>query len=210
MLRAYITPRIGTGTKTDPIRSKASNYINVALGGRFWEYDNPARLYSFIIVDAPQTNHDALFADPEIDPLSEMFADKAEVLSGIEKTVDEFNPALYTEIKDRLELLGVNTNWIILSTKIREIYRYMLRTFTLAQWAYGTLDEEFLDFLRANIDTLGADLPINIRNKILNWMANKGLDTGWMTGTTTIRDIIHFILSNANFFLPVKVAGVDF
>lgn len=210
MIRAYITPRIGTGTKQDPIRSKANNYISVALGGRFNEYIHPARMYSFIVVNAPQTNHDNILADSEIDPLSELFNDMGEVLVGIEKTVADFNPTLYSSIQTRLELLGVNTDWITLSTKVKEIYQYMLRTFTLAQWAYGKRDNDWLNFLRANVDTLGSDLPMNVRDKILNWMTNNNLNTDWMTGTTTIRDLIHYIISNGTFFLPIKIGGVEF
>ena len=156
MIRAYVTTRIGTGTKQDPIRSKANNYISVALGGRFWEYDNPVRLYSFIICNAPQANHDDILADADIEPISELYVNVAEMQTGLDKTVADFPPALYIAMRDRLELIGVNTNWITVATQIRQIYSYMLRTFTFVQWAYGKHDGELIQFMDENIvDMLG-------------------------------------------------------
>ena len=99
MVRAYVTKQIGAGkTRADAIRSTAHNYISIALGGRFREYDHPARLYSFIICDAPNANHIAMQADPDIYVFSQLVDNLVDFKEGIDVQVSTLGPVIQTAV----------------------------------------------------------------------------------------------------------------
>jgi hypothetical protein len=211
MVRIYVTKQIGSGvSRADAIRSKANDYVDIGAGDRFWEYDHPARRYSFIICSALNTTHTAMQADPDIHVFSELYDDFIDAKTGIDVQVSTLSPIIQAAIQDRLDLLQINYNWVTGTTTLRQIYTYVMRVFTLAQWANGKKDTDFLDALRENLDTEAQDVPAGPRARITSWMDEKNLDRTWVTPTTTIREIFHhFIVMNAT-FLNVRVAGEVF
>jgi len=207
MIRAYVATQIGTGrSREDAIRSKVRGYIDITAGERYWEFDNPARIYSFVIVSALFTTHVAIADDPDIQVLSELYNDRAELTAGIQKTVSEYPTEIIQTMQPRLELLGINTGWITGTTPIKQIYSYIIKVFTLSQWALGHADSELLDFLRENLTTQVTAVPQNIRDRVLSWMLANGLATGWIQSTTTVREVLHYIIMNLPFQL-IEVAG---
>ena len=101
-------------------------------------------------------------------------------------------------LKVKLEAIGIDTSWISGSDTLRLGLRYLLRVFTVGQFVDGEAVGEVREFLKSNLTTQVSAVPAVIRDKVKTWMQNKGLAVGWITGTTTVRQVIHYIVINLN------------
>jgi len=64
-------------------------------------------------------------------------------------------------------------------------------------------------FALNNLDTTVNQVPQAIRTAIRNWMQSKGLAIGWITNATTVREILHFIVSNLGIG-KLRMSGEEF
>jgi len=195
-IRFYIGPQIGSGTVLNPYRSLLNDFIHIENGEWFTEIDNPARRISICCVVAEQTTHTAIATDSRVIICSPLADDKADMKTKLENTFNSIAGAAALKVK--LEAIGIDTSWIGGSDTLRLGLRYLLRVFTVGQFADGESVGEVREFLKANLTTQVSAVPAVIRDRVKTWMQNKGLAVGWITGTTTVRQVIHYIVTNLN------------
>jgi hypothetical protein len=192
MIRFYIAPRI---LRTDDSGEYYSSLLNdfIAAGESFSEIDNPARRISICCVNASSTTHAAILADSRVFVASPLANDFAELKQKLETLFNSI--AGVATIKTKLENNGINTAWISASSTLRDVLRYLLRIFTIGQLTYGKNESDIMEFLRNNLDTQVVNISLTIRNKVKAWMQSKGLDVSWIVGATTVRQILHYIVT---------------
>lgn len=192
MFRFYRAPREWV---TDPFlhrRSKMCQYVT-SPAGTWWEWLNDGRPnISFGLVEADATTMALTNADTEIIPLSPEFADVSEAQSWL----DGAHTGMTQEVKDQFETDGVNTDWVVGSITCRHIFRYLSRYHWVMQRIKGLQDADALGIFKVALTYTVSDVPLAARQRIAIWMTNNGLDTSWITGSTSVREVIHYILEN--------------
>jgi hypothetical protein len=197
MLRLYLAPQIGSGTRQNPFRSLLNNLIDTAAGDRFSEMDNPARHISLCCLDASSATHTAVSANSQVVSLGESAGDRASFTASLNGLLSGL-PNL-AALQSALEARGVSITWISSANTVRDLVRWLLRGFAIAQLGDG----EGVPAVKA-VAAASLSAQFNIfssaeRDAVRNWMAAKGLATGWIKPTTTVRQILHFIVENMGF-----------
>ncbi len=204
--RFYLAPQQGTGTMMDPYCSILNDLINIQQGDWFDEIDNPARHISICCVHASQTSHDAILADGRALPIGNLIND-TQLKVHMDSLLSTL-PNLVT-LKTALESRGISTSWFSGSNTIRDGIRYLVRVFSTCQIADGQGDGNIKDLIGKNLTITVAQIPVAIRNGVKTWMQAKGLAIGWITNSTTVREILHFIVENLGFG-KFKMSGEEF
>jgi hypothetical protein len=208
-VKIYLAPQIGSGTFLDPFRSKLNNYINVQAGESFDEIDNPARRYSICTVIAQPATHQTIATDPTIIALTPNDVTPAQLQAVLDSPVSSLPSAFRTNVQNALEAKGISFAWVGASNTVRDVFRYLLRVHFFAQRVEGEGNINIFNFIKQNLDTTAKDLTAAQRNAVKNWMDSKGLSTGWITNTTTVRQVIHAIVTDLGFGI-IKIGGQDF
>jgi hypothetical protein len=207
-IRFYVSPQIWRTDGAEPFYSNLLNdFIDVQAGESFTEVDNPGRRISLCCVLANDATHTAIAADSRIivaSPLANDFADLKSKLDTICSSI----PSIAT-IRARFEEIGINTEWISGSNTLRDALRYLVRVFTFAQITDGENNPDVRDFVQKNLTTQIKDVPTALRTKVKDWMQARGLAVGWITNTTTVREVLHFIVTNLGIG-KLKMSGEEF
>jgi hypothetical protein len=210
LVQLYVAPQIGTGTRADPYRSVIQNYIDISAGESFDEIDFPSRRKSICAVFALQATHDVINADNTIIPLlPSIQPDEAAWHAILDTPLTEFPSAWKTAASTKLEAAGIPVDWIISTTTLRDLLRYILRVFAWCQIVTGQGNVNVMAFLSNNIDATVGSLSTAQRNAVRTWMQGVGLDTLWILGTTLVRQVVTFIVNNYG-FKPFAFAGETF
>ena len=184
-VRIYIAPQIGSGIvlspdpstwsdTTGPFRSLLNNFINLAAGEGFEEIDHPARRISICTVEASATTLDAIEGDARVVPVL---------------------PIRATD-RTHLESLGVNTEWITGASTMKDVLRQIVKLFSVAQVADGHGQTDVKEFIRGNLDVQVSAIPVAQRQAIGAWLQSRGIDTSWITGSTTVRQVVASLPEN--------------
>lgn len=201
-LRIYIAPQIGSGMllsynpktwsdTTGPWRSLLHNFVNTANGDRFDEIDHPARRISIVTLEAEVAVHDAIDADSRIVPVIPLRAtDRLHLKQILEAPFSSYPLAWRTAARTKLESWGVNTEWITGSNMMKDVIRQVVKIFSVAQMADGQGQTNAIEFLKGNLDVQVSAIPTAQRTAIGTWLQGKGIDTTWITGTTTVRQVV--------------------
>ena len=205
-VRFYVAPQQGDGTMLNPFRSVLNDLINISQGDWFDEIDHPARRISICCVHASDATHAVILADSRPVPISELYEEGA-VGIGLAKIFNNITES--TALKTKMENQGISTAWITSSNTMRDVLRYLIRIFTITQVSDGEGNTNVKEFLKANLTTTVAQIPVGIRTAIRNWMQAKGLAIGWITNATTVREIVHFIIENLGIG-KLKMSGEEF
>jgi hypothetical protein len=195
-VRFYLAPQQGTGTMIDPYRSILNDLIDITQGDWFDEIDNPARLISICCVHASQVSHDAIIVDGRSLPIGEIF-DDSNMKTYLDSLINSI-PNL-SVLKVSLGNYGVSTSWLSGSNTIRDGIRYLIRVFSTFQIANGEGNINITNLISRNLDITVQQIPVQIRNGVRDWMQGKGLAIGWINNSTTVREIVHFIVENLGF-----------
>jgi hypothetical protein len=195
-VRFYLAPQQGTGTMIDPYRSILNDLIDITQGDWFDEIDNPARLISICCVHASQVSHDAIIVDGRSLPIGEIF-DDSNMKTYLDSLINSI-PNL-SVLKVSLGNYGVSTSWLSGSNTIRDGIRYLIRVFSTCQIANGEGNINITNLISRNLDITVQQIPVQIRNGVRDWMQGKGLAIGWINNSTTVREIVHFIVENLGF-----------
>lgn len=206
LTRFYVAPQQGDGSFLNPYRSILNDFINIHQGDWFDEIDNPARHISICCVHALQTSHDAILADGRALPIGSIFDDaqKTVFLNSLISSIPNL-----TALKTSLGSHGISTSWLSGSNTIRDGIRYLIRIFSTAQIADGEGNKNIKDLISRNLDMTVQQIPVAIRNAVRDWMQSKGLAIGWINNATTVREILHFIVSNLGIG-KLKMSGEEF
>lgn len=196
LVRFYIAPQIGTGTMEDPFRSLINNYVNVSEGEWFDEIDNPARRISLVCVHAIQATHDTIAADTSVIAIGNA-TEEANIKTALDSLISAIPNV--SALKTKLEGIGISTSWYSSDNTVRDGIRYLIRVFSFAQIADGEGNSRIKTFIANNLDTTMNQIPAATRNAASDWMLAKGLATGWITSTTTVRQVLHYVVTNLGF-----------
>lgn len=93
----------------------------------------------------------------------------------------------------------IDVSWAVPSTPVVDVIQTCMRD----------RRAELLTFIRSSLDGTVADVPVGARTRIQNWMQDKGLDTSWIVGTTTVRAVLKFIVGGLN-ISPLAFTRVAF
>lgn len=192
----YLAPQIGSGTYSDPYRSMLNDLINIISGDWFDEIDHPIRRVSICCVHASDATHSAIALNSQVVRLSSLMPDNLDFASKMDMAATSLPTDMQTAIVTALEAKGINTAWMSAATTLRELVAMLLRVCQFAQRAEGNNNAALKILITANLDSTFGSFTTTRRNAIKTWMASKGLATGWITNSSTVRQIIHFIMMN--------------
>jgi len=190
--RFYMATTIGTGTRADPFRAALTDFI-VADGTQdFWSWFNPTHSVQFCLAWCDPTLHTTIAADSRVTVLSPQWDD-------VNTHLDDLVGTIPSGTQTALETNGIPVAWIDASTTYRDVWRWLSKRHIFSQSLIGTGDTNVVNFIKNNLDTTVGSLSAAVRNAGQNWMTNHGLDTSWITGTTTVRQVVKFIIANGSF-----------
>lgn len=200
MIRIYLAPQIGTGTRQDPFRSLLHDLINVAGGDSFDEIDNPAKRMTVCTVTASQVTHDAIAADGRVTPLMPAVVSDMDALNAVLDTqFSSFDSTWRSATSAAAELAGINTGWINLTNTLRDVMQYLLRVHVFAQLIDGSAYPNIKTLIAANLGTPMSSIPAGVKTAASSWLSARGLSAGWVTPTTTVRQVVHYVVTNLGF-----------
>lgn len=194
MIRWYISPYSGTGTSFDAFHASAWDLIDPVKDkceGTFCE----ARRHYIVRVIAPQAVHDEIISKGAGRPVSKLFQDEADEDRGL-------NESFSDEAKDA-DSDGYDLSWITPQTTRKDVLRHIIKTVKISQ-----ILNNHPRLFSLPLDSTAADLTLAQRTAIRNWMTSKGLDVSWITASTTLRELKHYIISTAS-FSRIFLAGKD-
>lgn len=199
-IRWYISPYIGTGAANDHYRTNIDDLISggeEAIGS-----DQPQRRYFIRRVDSSVSTHAAILADGHT-PISPLMTTE-----DIDSTYGGMAAGLRAAIEAACDQRGIDISWMDSSTTLRQLIRRIIMLCWLGQQILGEKHPVMKALLGASLDTTVAQLTTAQRDAAKTWMQNKGLAIGWITASTTIRQIISHILTNLD--LRVRLRGQEF
>lgn len=197
-IRIYVAQQRGSGSDLDPYTNVLNDLIDVSAGDKFQEIDNTARKVSICVVTASNATHSAIIADGRAVPVTPSVAtDDASFRAILNSPFDSYPTEWKTAAKTKLEQWGVNTGWITGSNSIKDVIRYIIRHYFMAQSA--TDSSAMTQLLSVGLDTTAGDLTPQQRSDAREWMQDRGLAVGWITNSTTIREVVHFIGQNMGY-----------
>lgn len=194
--RLYRAPRLGTGTRADPFRSALTTYINagsgpglVKDGNTFWDIVHDARAVRYGIAYADPAVHAAIVADVTITALSP----EGQTNEAVQTWLDGLLAASPT-LSTTLEGDGIPMGWAGTNATRRQALRVLIRLHIVTQFVRRLKNTNALTFLGQPLDTLISAVPVAQRNAVQAWMTAQGLDSSWILGTHTVRQVCQFIV----------------
>jgi hypothetical protein len=191
----YRSKKVGTGTLHDPYRSKiVRDYIRTELpdGTNAWNWIHPIAPAQYVLAYADETTLAAIDADADNRRLSPAVA----TLPELQAWLDGPHSGITTGGEADMEVDGASMAWLATGNTARHVFQYLLKS----HWVAGTIEQtnapNALNFLRNNLDTKLSAIPAAVRNAASNWIQSKGLSTAWMTGNTTVRQVVQYIIEN--------------
>ncbi len=207
-LRIYIAPQIGSGMVLDPnpanwtdttgpFRSLLQQFINPAAGEGFEEIDHPAWRISICTVEAQGSTLDAIEADPRVTPVTPIrAADRTHLKEILGTPFASFPLAWRNAARTKLEAVSINTEWITGTDTLKDVLRQVVKLFSVAQVADGHGQANVMEFLKENLDVEVSAIPAARRQAIRDWLVSRGIDVSWITGSTTVRQVVAALPGN--------------
>jgi hypothetical protein len=207
-LRIYIAPQIGSGMMlsldpstwsdtTGPYRSLLNTFIDPANGDNFDEIDHPARRVSICTVEASAAVLTAIEADVRVTPVTyARAADRPALAAILAAPFSSYPLAWRNAARAKLEKWGIDTSDITGSDTMKTVLCRVIKMFSVAQVADGHGQANVKEFLKGNLDVQVSAIPVAQRNAIGDWLQSKGIDTAWITGTTTVRQVVNTLPGN--------------
>jgi len=130
--------------------------------------------------DLSQPAHDDVMAN-----LTGIFSFPA---GALDRIVADIPQTIRTAIRDKLDVIGFDYTWITDQTTIREILSNLFHSIQLAEWADVQIANKNFD-----LNKTVADVPAEKRQLVNQHLQDLGIDTSWITLSTTIREIISYV-----------------
>jgi hypothetical protein len=196
-MKLYLAPQRGTGTEDDEVRSILNDLIDITQGDWFDERDNPARRISICSVHASEATHNNIITDGRSVLLTPIDITSQEQFQQVLDTPFSSWPVAWrTAAQNGLEANGISVAWVTGTNTLREVLRYLQITFILGQMADIEGNANLKAFLARNLTATVGSLTAQQRNAAKTWIALKGLDSGWITNATTVRQVLHYVVEN--------------
>jgi len=207
-LRIYIAPQIGSGLMlspdpstwsdtTGPYRSLLHNLVDGQAGDSFDEIDHPARHISICTVEASVATLDLIDADARVTAaIPVRAADRTALAAILAAPFSSYPLAWRNAARAKLEAWGINTELITGSHTMKDVLRRVIKIFSVAQVADGHGQTNVKEFLKQGLDVQVSAIPAAQRQAIGAWLNSKGIDTSWITGSTTVRQVVNTLPGN--------------
>lgn len=189
MKRYYICRRLGNGAGDNPFYSELRVYIqaNYPSEPRFSQqiiaHTIPWVVMCYDLSDVAHTNVMA--------SLTGIFSFPSGALS---TQVSDILVAKKTAIQNKLTDMGFEFTWATGVTTIREILEYLCHSIQLSEWCNMQILAQNFD-----INKRMSTMRIVERYKIVRHLTNLGIDTGWIAGDTTNKEIAAKVRSDRQY-----------
>jgi len=190
MKRYYICRIIGTGNilvePPDAYRSEMADYLR-----NNWPDEPKAirlAIHPNVLMwcvskyDLSQAAHDDVMAN-----LTGIYAFPQ---GALDRELGSIDPTLRANMRTKLENIVFNFAWATGTNTIRDVLKYLFHSIQLASWAQVQITA-IGDF---DFDTEVRDIPQAKRQNINGHLQDLGIDTSWITGPTTMRQIINRVM----------------
>jgi hypothetical protein len=193
--RFYRSPRIGTGaSRADAFRADLTRFVvGDGSGTDFWDWVNDARSVRYCLASCDSAVHAQIDADGTSTALSPELADLPAVGNWLDNQTALNLPQA---IQTLLESDGISLAWLASQTTRRQLFNYASRLHVMLQDLKRLGNGTTLGALANGLDTQRQQLTAGQRSALNTWLVSKGLDSGWTTPTTTLRQFIQFVLEN--------------
>lgn len=178
--RYYIGRRLGTGSDEAPYYSELRRYIQSNHPTELhFSQQVIAHTFPWVLMcyDLSDTAHNDVVAN-----VAQVFSFPSTALS---TPVSNISVERRTAIRDKLEGIGLEFTWATGATTIREILEYIAHTIQLSVWGETQIASGNFDINK----TVGS-IPVDKRNSIQAHLVNLGIDTSWISGSTTIKEVV--------------------
>jgi len=122
---------------------------------------------------------------------------------------DVFTGAQLVAVRNAIEAKGFDMEWTDASTTLKQVLRFLLKCHIMGEWAEFAGNTNLKAFLAANLDATVGSLTAAQRNAASTWMTNHGLAIAWITGSTTVRAVMRYIMQNYDGGFPQYITGVE-
>lgn len=219
-IRIYVCPMNGDGTTipgpppwnpaTGPYRPVISD-VTFNLSS----ISHPGKRLFLCCVDESDAILDTIEADSRVTAVIPVRATGwANLAAILNAPFSSYPLAWRNAARAKLEGWGVNTEWIGGTDTMRDVLRHLARLFAVSQIMEGKNKANALAFIMQNLDATVASIPAAQKNEIGVWLTSKGIDVSWITGTTTVRQVVHSIIGNVRVLygrnVPIRFAGEVF
>ena len=190
--RIYRSLVIGDGlSPATAKRSALTRYIKDDGESGFWDWTHEAREIRYSLARCDSTVHTLISADVDITAISGEFPDW-------QAWLDLPLSSVPLATRNLLESDGFPIGWATAQTTRREAFIYISRIHLMMQELRRLRDMDAMQLFTGGLDATVNTLSAQVRSRVSTWMVNHGLNSSWITGTTTIRQVIHFIVTNTN------------
>lgn len=177
--RYYICRVIGDGSRETPYNSELRQYVQSTWQIKFLQQAIYAPYLIWVIMkyDLAQLQHDGVMAN-----VPQLFSFPA---GALDRNLSEISTAKRNAIRDKLENIGFDFDWVTGTNTIRDVLKYLFHSTQLASWAQIVISNKNFD-----VNTTVANIPVGARQRIAQHMSNLEIDASWIIGSHTIRDIV--------------------
>jgi hypothetical protein len=199
-INLYLAPReaatLTMGPKTWPItRSILCAYVDSPAGEWFDEIDHADRALSLCCVHASDATHAAIQADARVTRvLPVLSVTAAQIAARLDSPLsDLYTTPQLVAFRDKLTNLGFDVDDLGLSSTPRDVMQRLVNHLFVHQRFH---DAPVKDLLALSLTATVGSISAARRNAIKAWMTGRGIDSSWITLTTTIREVVRFVVAN--------------
>jgi hypothetical protein len=199
-INLYVAPReaatLTMGPTTWPItRSILCAFMNGAAGEWFDEIDHDGRQQSLCCVHASDATHTAIQADARVTRiLPVLSATAAQIAARLDTPLlDLYTAPQLVTFRDKMTAVGYDLDDIPGTATVRQVMtRLINHLFVHQRFRDAALRDLFSLSLTATVGSISTAR----RNAIKAWMTGHGIDSTWIAGTTTVRQVVRYVVAN--------------
>lgn len=204
--RFYRTPVIGTGVRGDGFRSPISDIVHIdpQTGQGWWDWIHNARPIRYGLAYCDSSVHATIAHDSTIVALSPELADLSAVVAWLKAPISGDSAALA-----QFETDGISTGWTSAPTPRFDMWKYAAVLMASQEELKRAKNSDSLDIFSRPLTATVAQIPLASRQKVGDWIVSKGLDKNWITGTTTIRQVLQYLFNSIQ-WVPPALGPISF
>jgi len=186
MKRYYICRVIGSGVYDDPYNSELRQYLvdNWPNEPKFLQQVICPEVLMWCIMKYNLS--DAAHADV----MANLTGIYTFPQGALDRELGSIDPVVRADMRTKLENIGFNFAWATGTNTIRDVLKFLFWSIQLAAWA----EVSITTINSFDLDTEVRGIPPAKRQNINTHLTDLGINTGWITGPTTMRQIVRRIM----------------